>query len=155
MWSESRLLRFRRMTKFCHPVRNYGKSYDLPYLRGLCHLSREGVSALGIMEGAETLGMRPLSVKVQFVNKNEAALITAPLPCIAHWNQNHFVVIYKVTTTHVWIADPRAGKFKLKRADFEKSWISDTEQDVLILLDPSPKFYSQSPKGAISNSPFG
>ena len=134
-------------------AQHYGKSYDLPYLRGLCHLSREGVSALGINEGAETIGMRPLSVKVHFANKNEAALITAPLPCIAHWNQNHFVVIYKVTTTHVWIADPGAGRFKLNRADFEKSWISDNEQGVLILFDPSPEFYNlDSPANSKSGS---
>lgn len=121
---------------------HYGKSYTLPYLRDLCHISREGVSALGITEGAESIGLRALSVKVPFENHQEAALLTAPLPCIAHWNQSHFVVIYKMTKTHVWIADPGAGKFKLKRADFEKSWLSDKEQGVLILLEPSPDFYT-------------
>jgi ATP-binding cassette, subfamily B, bacterial len=100
----------------------YGKDYSLPYLREFCYLSREGVSALGIMEGAEKIGFAPLPVKVGYEKtENDACLMTAPLPCIAHWNQNHFIVIFKVTRTHVWIADPAAGRFKLKRADFEKS----------------------------------
>jgi ATP-binding cassette, subfamily B, bacterial len=123
-------------------AQHYGKSYSLPHLRDTCHISREGVSALGITEGAESIGFRAMSVKVPFVNGNEASLMTAPLPCIAHWNQSHFIVIHKVTKSHISVADPAAGKFKLKRADFEKSWLSDTEQGVLILLDPSPEFYN-------------
>jgi len=52
---------------------------------------------------------------------DDACLLNAPIPCIAHWNLNHFVVIYKTSRKYIWIADPGAGKFKLKRADFEKS----------------------------------
>jgi ATP-binding cassette, subfamily B, bacterial len=121
----------------------YGKDYSLPYLREFCYLSREGVSALGIVEGAEKIGFSPMPVKVGYdKGEDNACLMTAPLPCIAHWNQNHFVVIFKVTRSHVWIADPSAGKFKLKRADFERSWATDNQQGVLILLDTSPKFFN-------------
>jgi ATP-binding cassette, subfamily B, bacterial len=124
-------------------AKHYGRDYSLPYLREFCYLSREGVSALGIMEGAEKIGFSSMPVKVGYEKtENDACLMTAPMPCIAHWNQNHFVVIYKVTRRHVWIADPAAGRFKLKRADFEKSWATDNQQGVMILMDTTPKFYN-------------
>ena len=124
-------------------AKHHGRDYSLPYLREFCYLSREGVSALGIMQGAEKIGFTPLSVKVGYdKGENDACLLTAPLPCIAHWNQNHFVVIYEVTPTYVHVADPAAGKFKLKRADFEKSWATDNNQGVLLLMDTTPKFYN-------------
>jgi ATP-binding cassette, subfamily B, bacterial len=56
-------------------------------------------------------------------------------------NQNHFVVIYKVTRRTVWVADPAQGKFRLKRADFERSWATDTGRGVLILLETTPAFF--------------
>jgi ATP-binding cassette, subfamily B, bacterial len=120
----------------------YGKYYPLPYLRQHCYISRDGVSALGIMEGAEAIGLKPLTVKVTYdQNLDDGCLMNAPLPCVAHWNQNHFIVVHKVTRTHVWIADPGAGKFKLPRKDFEKSWLSDTNQGVLILFETTPDFF--------------
>jgi ATP-binding cassette subfamily B protein len=115
----------------------HGRQFPLTYLRERSYLSREGVSALGIMEAAEAIGFRTMTVKVPFdTGKDTACLLNAPLPCIAHWNQEHFVVIYKVSRSHMWIADPGAGKFKLTRKDFEKSWLSDADQGVLILLEP-------------------
>ncbi len=120
----------------------HGRKYPLTFLRDRSYISREGVSAKGIMEAAEGLGFRALTVKVPFcTGKGTACLLNAPLPCIAHWNQQHFIVIYKVTGKHVWVADPAAGKFKLSRADFEKSWASDTDKGVLILLETTPQFY--------------
>jgi ATP-binding cassette subfamily B protein len=74
----------------------YGKRLTLPYLRERSHISREGVSALGIQEAAKVIGLNPMTVKVPFKSSNgEASLLEAPLPAIAHWNQSHFVVIYK------------------------------------------------------------
>ncbi|MBC7776524.1 MAG: peptidase domain-containing ABC transporter [Phycisphaerae bacterium] len=120
----------------------HGRQYPLTYLRERSYLSREGVSALGIMEAAEAIGFRAMTVKVPFdTGEDTACLLNAPVPCIAHWNQQHFVVIYKVNHRFIWVADPAAGKFKLARKDFEKSWLSDTDQGILILLEPTPKFY--------------
>jgi ATP-binding cassette subfamily B protein len=120
----------------------HGRKYPLPYLRERSYLSREGVSAQGIMDAAENVGFRTMTVKVPFdTGKDTACLLTAPLPCIAHWNQNHFVVVYKADKHSVWVADPGAGKFKIDRADFEKSWVSDAGQGILILLEPTPEFY--------------
>ncbi|HRD83269.1 MAG TPA: peptidase domain-containing ABC transporter [Saprospiraceae bacterium] len=120
----------------------HGRKYPLPYLRERSYLSRNGVSAKGIMEAAESIGFRAMTVKVPFDSgADTACLRNAPLPAIAHWNQNHFVVVHKCNARHVWVADPAAGKFRLSRADFEKSWCSDGDQGVLILLEPAPQFY--------------
>ncbi len=100
---------------------HFGKRYPLPYLRQHCFLSREGVSAAGITGGAERIGLNTMTVKVTYdkPTNEEGCLLNAPLPCVAHWNQNHFVVLFKVTRRSVWVADPAQGKFKLNRADFE------------------------------------
>lgn len=123
----------------------HGKQFPQAYLRDLCFLSREGVSAEGITEGAERIGFQAMTVKVNYDTPKigEGCLLNAPLPCIAHWNQNHFVVVYRVTRKYVWIADPASGKYKLRRADFEKSWSTDARQGVLILLEPTAAFYNQ------------
>jgi ATP-binding cassette, subfamily B, bacterial len=136
-------------------AKHYDRDYSLPYLREFCYLSREGVSALGIEEGAEKIGLTPITVKVAYdAGDNQACLLTAPLPCIAHWNQNHFVVIYKVSRSYVHVADPAAGKFKLKRADFEKSWATDNGQGVLILLETSPAFYNNDNPTPVAPTSF-
>lgn len=120
----------------------YGRHYPLTYLRDRSYLSREGVSAEGLMEAAEAIGFLSMTVKVPFdTGEDTACLLNAPLPCVAHWNQRHFVVIYKANRRNVWVADPGAGKFKIRRKDFEKSWLSDADQGILILLEPTPNFY--------------
>ena len=121
----------------------HGKKYPLTYLRDRSYLSKEGVTAQGIMEAAEGIGLRSMTVKVPFdTGRNTACLLNAPLPCVAHWNQHHFVVVYKANQHHVWVADPADGKVKLPRKTFEESWTSAAGKGVLILLDPSPTFYN-------------
>ncbi len=122
----------------------HGKRYPLPYLRELCHISKEGVSALGISTGAEQIGFRTIAVKIPYtpLEGEEAALLEAPLPCVVHWNQSHFVVVYKANKQNVWIADPGAGKIKLSRRAFEAAWCSEGDNGVAILLEPMPSFYN-------------
>jgi ATP-binding cassette, subfamily B, bacterial len=135
----------------------YKKHFPLPYLREMCAISRDGVSALGISQAAESLGIQAMVVKVFYTRENDEkpGLLNAPLPCIAHWNQNHFIVIHKVTKSKVWIADPGAGKFVLNKADFLKSWGKDNGQGVLILLSATPDFFQQnSPTPSVKGS-FG
>ena len=69
----------------------YGKTYTLQSLRLKCYNTREGVSLLGISDAAEKIGFKTIGVKISF----EKLVEEAPLPCIVHWNQNHFVVVYK------------------------------------------------------------
>ncbi len=121
----------------------FGRSYSLQSMREKCYVDREGVSLLGISEGAESIGMRTLVVKIPFetASSEDAGLTEVPLPCIVHWEQRHFIVVYKVTRKQVWVADPAKGKMKLNRTAFEKGWISDDQKGIALLLEPSPAFY--------------
>ena len=88
----------------------YGPRYSLEGLREKSFITREGVSMLGISEAAEKIGFRSICVQVSYEMLQEA-----PLPCIVHWNQQHFVVVYRMNNKHVWVADPGAGKLKYTR----------------------------------------
>jgi ATP-binding cassette subfamily B protein len=125
----------------------YGKNYTLPFLRNNSHITREGVSLEGIAHAAEQIGFRTMAVKVPFVpdTANDAAgLLNAPLPCILHWHQNHFVVAIKVTPQYITIADPAASVFRLPRKVFEQAWLSDGGKGVALLLETTPEFYKDT-----------
>lgn len=135
-------------------AKHYGRSISISDLRSKSFITREGVSMLGISEAAEAVGFRTLGVKIPFEKlKNEA-----PLPCVAHWNQNHFVVVHKIKKDKVYIADPGAGLVTLSREDFERSWLSiknneslsqdlfgentvDQKMGVALLIEPTAAFY--------------
>ena len=124
--------------------KSYGKNYSLPFLREKCYIDKVGVSLKGISEAAELIGLRSLAVKIPTKSKKGSpSLFEAPMPCILHWNQNHFVVIYKISKSHVWIADPAKSKHKLTIEEFEKSWISDRGNGIALLLEPTNEFYTK------------
>jgi len=123
---------------------HYGRVYSLESLRQKSMITKEGSSMLGISEAAENIGFRTMGVKVSFKE-----LKTAVLPCIVHWNQRHFVVVYDIKESHgnekIYIADPASGKLKYTREEFCRCWIStkDDGKDigVALLLESSPDFY--------------
>lgn len=120
----------------------HGKSLPLQYLREQCYITREGVSLRGITEAAESIGYRTIAVKVTYEQEGDMpGLMQFPLPCIAYWEQRHFVVIYKITKKHVWIADPAEGKMKLKRSFFEKGWLNGGKKGIVLGLEATPAFY--------------
>ena len=118
----------------------YGKYYSLDTIREKCHISREGVSMLGISEAAESIGFRTSGVKISWDQLRDEA----PLPCIVHWNQNHFVVVYRIRTRkkgcHVCVSDPAGGLLTYSEAQFLKSW-SPSHVGMALLLEPTPQFY--------------
>ena len=124
----------------------YGRHYSLEGLREKSFITREGVSMLGISEAAEKIGFRSICVQVGFEKLKEA-----PLPCIIHWNQQHFVVVYKLTDKHVWVADPGAGKQKYTKEEFCNCWLSSRKNEentgVALLLEPTPEFYTTEDEG--------
>ena len=93
---------------------HYGRIYSLESLRGKSLITREGTSMLGISEAAESIGFRTTGVKVSFDD-----LCEAPLPCIVHWNQYHFVVVYDIKT--------RKGISPLSKLHFPFSFSSRRE----------------------------
>lgn len=123
-------------------AKHYGKSYSLPFLREKCYIDKAGVSLKGISEAAELIGFRTLAVKIPLTDKVDLpSLAEAPLPTVVHWNQNHFVVVYKYSKKFIWIADPGSGKFKLTHEEFSKSWISSENKGITLLLEPTGQFY--------------
>lgn len=123
----------------------HGRKYTLQYLREHSYLDREGVSLRGIIEAAETIGMSTMAIKLPFEGENEEepGLLDAPLPLVAHWKQNHFVVVYKIDKKHVWVADPAFGKTKYTVAAFRKHWESDKQKGIALLLETTPAFYEE------------
>ena len=115
----------------------YGKNITLQELRSLANTTREGSSMLGLSDAAEKIGLRTLGVKVTY----DKMLEDATMPCIAHWNQNHFVVVYKMKKDKVYLADPGHGLLVYTKAEFLKCWKSDTNEGILLLLETSPAFY--------------
>ena len=95
-------------------AKHYDRSISLEKLRKLSDNSRSGSSLQNISKAAETIGFRTLGVKINFEKlKNEA-----PLPCISHWKQDHFVVLYKISKTTVYISDPAIGLIKYSKRCF-------------------------------------
>lgn len=119
----------------------YKKSLNIQFLRLHSKYNKEGVSLLGISQAAEKSGFKTLSINTGIIE----LVKDAPLPCILHWNQNHFVVLYKATKNKFTIADPAKGIIKLSRQEFINSWISnkDEQKGIALLLEPTPAFYEQ------------
>lgn len=124
----------------------YGRHYSLQTLRSRSFITREGVSMLGISDAAESIGLRTRGVKIAI----EQLVEEAPLPCILHWNQNHFVVLYRVKKGRgkrytFYIADPAAQCVKYTENEFRKCWCStfeDKPMGMALLLESTPDFLS-------------
>lgn len=125
---------------------HYGVDFTLQYLRDKSFITREGVSLLGISEAAEKIGFKTVAAKSQIKNLNNSLL-----PCILHWNQNHFVILYKISKNVLTgkpvfkIADPGHGYITLSEEKFEKNWIFDEDKGVVLFLEPTEDLYQQNP----------
>lgn len=123
----------------------YGRSYSLQSLRERCHITREGVSLLGISDAAESIGFRTTGVKITWEQLRDEM----PMPCIVHWNQRHFVVVYSVVKrrrgTFVKVADPASGLLEYRAEDFLKSWLQseNKSEGIALILEPTPQFYQE------------
>lgn len=135
-------------------AKHFGKNFSLQLLREKCSTTKDGVSLLGISEAAESIGFRSQGVRIgweQLVNE-------ASLPCIVHWKQNHFVVVFSIkyktplllakksTVWEVLVADPAYGIIKYTKEEFVTCWLSDMKEGedkgIALLLEPGPDFYA-------------
>jgi ATP-binding cassette subfamily B protein len=136
----------------------YGKNYPLEYLRNECYLSREGVSLLSINDAAEKIGFKTL----MSVLDREHLYGHAPLPCVLHWNQNHFVVLYDIRARFMGkgrrmvIADPAHGIIKIDQHTFERSWLSTHDgKGAALFMEPTTDFFGKKPVKEERKSSFG
>jgi len=115
----------------------YGKYYSLQYLRDKCGISREGVSLLSLSYGAEAIGLRSLSFKAGISDLH----LKIPLPCIVHWANSHYIVVYKVTARKVYVSDPERGLINYSYNEFIEGWYQkETQQGVVLILEPQADF---------------
>ena len=125
----------------CH---HYGLNISLDEIDALCMPTKEGMSMLGLKESAKKLGLKCSALKAPL-----AILSQLQLPCLLHWNQNHFVVLYELGKKgkKFKIADPGKGLISYSRKEFEDHWIS-SEHDgepcgIVMELIPTESFHKQ------------
>ncbi len=129
----------------------YKINFSLDHLRKKCFITREGVSFLGLSEAADSLGFRTVGVKITY------NLLTdnVPLPCIVHWRQKHFIVVYKIKKDTIWIADPALGLLKFTREEFLRSWATTSTDGepagLVLIIEPSPSLYDNKDDHVKSN----
>ena len=121
--------------------RHYGRRMSIAAIAQICHATNEGLSMLAISQAASALGLRATGVRI-----TADRLAHSPLPCILHWTQNHFVVLYDIRGGNTFcIADPAKGLIKYSRTEFEQCWIStrvDNEPcGIAMTLETTPQFY--------------
>lgn len=117
----------------------YKKNYSLDYLRKKCYITREGVSFLGLSEAASAIGFKAIGVKIPFEVLSEKVT----LPCIVHWRQKHFVVVYGTGKGKIRVADPAYGLMQYSQEEFEKNWAADVTEGerkgLVLILEPAPE----------------
>lgn len=117
--------------------KHFGRKFSLDFLSKLCFATNEGVSLLGINDAANKLGLKTLCVKASM---NELDQIS--LPAILHWNQKHFVVLYKIKKGRkYYIADPGKGLTTHTNKEMQEHWLSTNSKGVAMMLEPTPHFY--------------
>lgn len=130
-------------------ARYYGKKFSVQQLRENSYIQRTGVNLLGISEAAESIGLRTTGIRTTIDKLKQQS----KLPCILHWNQMHFVVLYRVEKskgkTYFHIADPAYGLLKYEEEELKKCWISTrqggVEKGIAMLVETTPQFYETEP----------
>jgi ATP-binding cassette subfamily B protein len=119
------------------------KNFSLDTIRRKCYITREGVSFLGLSEAADSLGFRTIGVKIPF----EILSGNVPMPCIVHWRQKHFIVVYRIKDDKIWAADPAVGLVRYSRGEFEKNWASTVSEGkpsgLVLIIEPTPALSGQ------------
>jgi ATP-binding cassette subfamily B protein len=128
-------------------AKHYGKYIPVEFLREKSEIGKEGVNLLGLCDAAENAGLKAKAVRLTY----EQLFDHAPLPCILYWNQQHFVVLYKVKKNRLYIADPARNLISYNEKDFKNNWLSyvkndQTQEGVALLLEPTGSFHNMQYK---------
>lgn len=128
-------------------VKYYGKHYNMETLRELTGYSKIGSTMLSLSEAAESLGFRTRGAHLTYEELSKEAI----LPCILHWDQNHYAIAidFPKNQNKIKIADPAKGLLTLTKKEFLEHWIStgyaDTADPVgtVLLMEPTATFYQK------------
>lgn len=134
----------------------YGKQVDIQEITSITHMSKNGISLRSISTAAESLGFKTMGGCISVNTLIEKAM----LPCIVYWEQNHFVVVYKIKKNKksnniiIYVADPSKGFVKYAKDEFCEHWIctqsNQEAKGVVLLLHPADTF---SEKKVLSHFP--
>ncbi|TXD82440.1 peptidase domain-containing ABC transporter [Subsaximicrobium wynnwilliamsii] len=135
-------------SKDCGPTcikivaKHYGKIIIIQNLRVLAETTRTGSTLLGLSDAAESIGLRAIGVNIALEKLQDV-----PLPCILHWNKNHFVVLYKIARNKFHVSDPAHGLLDYTKDEFLKRWVGNnadekTREGIVLLVEPTAKFYT-------------
>ncbi|WNG49866.1 peptidase domain-containing ABC transporter [Archangium minus] len=110
----------------------HGVRHPPELLRELAHVRAGGTSLLDLLTVAQQLGWSARGVQVEDPSDLEDEEGRALLPAIAHWNEDHFVVLYEVNAREAVVGDPAAGLRRVPRARLGEHW-----KGILLLLEPT------------------
>jgi ATP-binding cassette subfamily B protein len=105
----------------------WGKRFNLNALRNLAGVGRSGASLKALAHAAEQIGFQARPVRSSF---NRVADQT--MPWIAHWQGDHYVVVYRIKRNRVIVADPAFGTRSLSFPEFQAGWTG-----YALLLNPT------------------
>ena len=115
----------------------YGKHLNLNFLRKISSQQKGGVSFQGLSYALEKIGLDSVGIKANLQELVE----DIPLPAIAHWEHNHFLVVYKADKRNVFVSDPAVGRIKYSHNEFQHRWSGPNENEgVLLLVQPKVDF---------------
>jgi ATP-binding cassette subfamily B protein len=124
-------------------AKHYGRHYNREGIAESTGISKQGVSLLGISEAAEKIGFESQGVQLTF----RELKLHATLPCILHWDQNHFVVLVAVKNKSIKVADPAKGMVTYSTEEFLQRWITTSDNGeqlgIALLLNPTSAFFDK------------
>lgn len=136
----------------CH---YYGRFYSIEPLKAMTHQTDKGTTLLNISEAAEELGMHTVGAKLTY----SRLIDDIPLPGIAHWKENHFVVVIEANAKEVTIADPAEEEvLTISKSSFMEGWVgqpdSETTEGIILLMEPTADFFSREIKPQDRSDPW-
>ncbi len=119
---------------------HYGCRMQLREMRQLFQLSLKGAALPDLMNAAVRLGLQPRPLRLELDQ-----LARLRMPCILHWDLNHFVVLAKADAQRISILDPAFGKRRLRYAEASGHFTG-----VALELTPGPEFRPRKAAPVIS-----
>ncbi|GAB4531662.1 MAG: hypothetical protein Tsb0014_15360 [Pleurocapsa sp.] len=105
----------------------WGQKFSLNHVRDLANVNRSGSTLRGLSAAAEAIGFISRPVQATFDRLSQQKL-----PAIVHWENNHYIVLYEITSKNVIVGDPAVGQRTLSHREFKASW-----SGYALLLEPT------------------